>query len=305
METVLVTGATGRIGPHVLAALADAGVETVGFSRSGGSAADVDLRGDATDPGDVYGALARTEPDGVVHLGTLSGPEHDPGHVVFESNALSPYVVCEAAAAVGVERVVSASSLAALGTGFQPEPVRLSYLPLDEDHPLTAHDPYGLGKRAGEVAAGGVARRRGAPSVVSLRFPYVVDGATAAAWRGADRSLAGLRDSGDFETARDTLFSYLRSSDAARAVRRALAADGVDGHEACFVVAADTTTTTPTPTLVERVYPDVPTRTALDAGSRASLISTARARDLLDWEPRASWLDDPDEPGSGTGAGED
>jgi nucleoside-diphosphate-sugar epimerase len=297
METVLVTGATGRVGPHVLAALADDGVETVGLSRRGGSDADVDLRGDTTDAGDVYGALARTEPDGVVHLGTLSGPEHDPGHVVFESNALSPYVVCEAAAAAGVERVVAASSLAALGTGFQPEPVRLSALPLDEDHPLTAHDPYGLGKRAGELAADGVARRAGAPDVVSLRFPYVVDESTAATWRGRDRSLAGLRASGDFETARDSLFSYLRSSDAARAVRRALDADGadVDGHEACYVAAADTTTTTATRELLADVYPDVPVRDSFDPRDREALLSTGTARELLDWAPRASWLDEPGE----------
>jgi nucleoside-diphosphate-sugar epimerase len=284
--TVLVTGATGRIGPTVLDHLGEHGYRTVGVSRSGpaGDApVDRSIRADCTDAGDVYGALAAVEPDAIVHLGTLSDPRNDPGHVVFDSQVRSTYVVCEAAAAVGVDRVVAASSLAALGTSFQPEPVRVDALPVDESHRLTAHDPYGLGKRAAEVAADGVASRPDGPDVVSLRFPTLFDDdRLATVLRGTDRSLDGLRAAGVYATARDTLFAWLHVDDAAAAVRRAIAAD-VSGHEPLWLSAPDTTVDVPSATLAAETYPDAEVREPLDGYE--PLLDDSRARRVLDWSP--------------------
>jgi nucleoside-diphosphate-sugar epimerase len=288
-ETVLLTGATGRIGPAVLDGLNRAGYRTVGASRSlpDRRVADRYLRADCTDAGETYGLLAAVEPDAVVHFGTLSTPESTPGYVTYASNVLTTYHVLEAAAALGVDRVVLASSLSAMGAGFEPDPVRVDYLPVDEAHPLTPSNPYGLGKQVAEVTAEGVARRAGAPTVASLRFPWVTtDADVEATFVDPDRTLAGIRESGFFHKARNTLFAYLHVDDAAAAVLRAVGAEFA-GHEAFSLAAPDTTTETPTAEVVGEVYPDAELRGTMDG--HGSLVSTAKAREVLGWEPERSW----------------
>ena len=288
IETVLVTGATGRIGPAVVARLSDR-YRVVGASRSGGDVGDAHLRGDMTDPGDAYGVLAASDADAVVHLGMASTPTGAPGHVTFESNAMSTYLVLEAAAALDVDSVVLASSMSALGAGFDPGPVRRSYLPVDEVHPLSPRDPYGLGKQVLEVVADGVAAREGAPTVTSLRFPWMPgDEAVRRAFVEGDRSLSALRERPEFHTIRNTLFAYLHRADAADLIDRAVDADH-GGHEVSWAAAADTAVDAPTADVIESVYPDVERRRAFEGYE--SLVSTEKAHTQLNWEPTRSWRD--------------
>jgi nucleoside-diphosphate-sugar epimerase len=288
-ETVAVTGGTGRIGPTVVEALQSAGHRVVNVSRSGGDTrADADLRADMTDAGEAYGAFATADADAIVHLGMLSTPDHDPGHVVFESNAMSTYNVLQAAEALDVGTVVLASSLSAVGASFEPEGIRLSYLPLDESHPLSPSNPYGMGKQVLEVTADGFARRDDGPeTIASIRFPWMPsDEQMRETFERADRTPAGLREAGHFETARNTLFSYLAQEDAADLVRRAVEAD-VEGHERFFAAARDTSADVPTAELVEEVYPGTERRREFEG--HEALISTEKASRMLGWEPERSW----------------
>jgi len=288
VETVLVTGATGRIGPTVVERLRERH-RVVGASRSGGDVGDAHLRGDLADPGDAYGVLAASEADALVHLGMPSTPEGRPGHATVLDTVASTYCLLEAAEALDLASVVLASSMSVLGSGFDPGRTRLSYLPLDEAHPLTPRDPYGLAKHLMEVAADGVGRRAGAPTITSLRFPWLPRPADVeAAFDGRDRSLAALREHPSYHSIRNTLFAYLHVDDAARAIERALDADHA-GHEVCWATAADTAVDSPTADLVRKVYPEVPTRRPVEG--HESLVDCAKARHLLDWEPRRSWRD--------------
>lgn len=290
VQSVAVTGGNGTIGRYVLRELADNGYRTANLNRGSKDhdLADEYVRCDVLDAGDVYGALAAVDPDAVVHLGMVPTPEETPGHVAFESNALSPYVVLEAAESLGVESAVLASSLSALGAGFEPDPVSLDYLPVDEAHPLAPSNPYGMGKQALELVAQEFARREAVDGIVSVRFPWCPPpDAQRETFVDAERDLQGIRDAGRFHTARNTLFSYCDVRDAARAVRLAIESD-VAGHEALYLSAADTTTTTPTPELVSEVY-DAPVRDDLDG--RAALVDTGKARAVLDWTPEHSWRD--------------
>jgi nucleoside-diphosphate-sugar epimerase len=285
VDTVLVTGATGRIGPTVVDRLDQ--YHVVGNSRSGGSVGDSHLRGDMTDPGDVYGVIARSDADAVVHLGMLSNPEETPGHVTFESTVRSSYLLLEASAALGVDAVVLASSMAALGTGFDPDPVRLSYLPVDEEHPLTPRDPYGLAKQVMEVTADGVGRREGAPTITSFRAPWMPrESEVQAAFVDADRSLAAVRDHESYHAIHSTLFSYLHAADAADLIARAVEADHA-GHEVVWAAAPDTTVDVPTAELVEREYPGVEVKREFEGYE--SLVSTEKAERLLGWEAERGW----------------
>ncbi|KTG29598.1 NAD-dependent epimerase/dehydratase family protein [Haloferax profundi] len=292
LESVAVTGGTGRLGPTVVDHLQAHGYTVTNLSRSGGSdRADNDVRVSTTDAGDLVAALASVEADAIVHLGTISTPDHDPGHRVFESNVQSTYVVLEAAAALDIDSVVIASSMSAIGGSFEPDPARIDSLPIDETHRATPSNPYGLGKYVAEETATGFARRADAPTTIaSLRFPWMPSEAEAqATFAERDRTLSGLREDGVFHTVRNTLFAYLGREDAARLVRRALEAE-FEGHEVFWAAADDTSTTVESAAIAQDVYPDAEVRAPLSG--HQSLVSTEKAQQMLGWEPEWSWRDE-------------
>ena len=291
-ETVAVTGGDGRLGQRVLRQLNGEGLRTVNLSRGKreGEHSDGYLTTDLLDAGEVYGSLAKADPDAVVHLGMLPTPDATPGHRTYESNAMSSYHVLEAAGELGIDTAVLASSLSAMGGGFEPDPVTVDYLPVDEAHRLTPSNPYGLGKQTLEVIADGVARRPAdrPRTITSVRFPWVVDDEMAReTFVEADRTLSGLRASDDFHAQRNTLFTYLHVSDAVDLVGRAVEAD-FDGHERVWASAPDTSAETPTREIAATVFPDAETR-GLGEGDYASLVDTAKARERFGWESEWSW----------------
>jgi UDP-glucose 4-epimerase len=75
-------------------------------------------------------------------------------------------------------------------------------------------------------------------------------------------------------------------------VAAALDAD-VDGHEAVFAAAADTYADRPVPDLVEEYFGELPDECRVSGDESA--ISTAKAGDLLEWEPTHSWREAADE----------
>ncbi|WP_231188108.1 NAD(P)-dependent oxidoreductase [Haladaptatus sp. DYF46] len=292
-ETVVVTGGSGRVGRGVLAHLNEEGYRTVNLSRGkrDENHSDVYLRTDLIDAGAVYSSLAKSDADAVVHLGMIPTPDETPGYRTYESNVMSSYHVLEAAGALGIDTVVLASSFSAVGGGFEPERITVDYLPLDEDHRLTPSNPYGLGKQTLEIAADAFARRvENRPrTILSLRFPWVVDDNLAReTFVEADRTLEGMRNSDDFHTQRNTLFTYVHLSDAVEIVRLAVESD-LRGHERFWVSAPDTGAETPTRELVRDVFPDTEVRDSLGDGEYASLVDTGKAREVLGWNPTWSW----------------
>lgn len=286
METVLVTGGSGRIGSGIVRHLNDRGYRTVNVDRvSDPGQADVYIEADLTDAGEVYGAFARTEPDAVAHMGAIPNSGSHPDHVVFESNAMGTYHVLEVATALGIESLCMASSIQAMGSIMPPAPLAVDYLPVDEEHRQTPRDCYALGKQTVEVLADGFARRPEPPRTIStFRFPPVLEADTIRErFPEGDGTVESLSDGG-----RDVLFSYVAVGDVADLVRRALEADFA-GHERFMVSARDTRTTVPTAELIDAFYPDADTRTRLP--EHGALIDTGKARRLLDWEPETSWRD--------------
>jgi len=287
IERVAVTGGNGRIGEATLREFADHGYETVDLAR-GGRREDVSdqyLTTDLLDPGEVYGSLAASDADAVVHMGTIPHPESHPEHVTFESNAMTTYHVLEAAAALDLEAVALASSINVMGASYQDAPTEVAYLPIDEAHPLTPRDPYALGKHAAEVVADGFGRRPDAPQVASLRYPWV---ATPEELRESfaevDRTLPAIRDQP--YAGRSVAFSYLHLEDAAAVARRAVEAD-FEGHEPFWTVAADTSAAVPSERLADECFPDAQRREPLEGHD--ALISVEKAERVLDWTPERSW----------------
>ena len=287
IDTIAVTGGSGLIGRAVVDDLNEHGYRTVNLDRRRADDAPADeyRRTDLLDAGETYGSLARCNADAVVHMGTITHPRHDPGFVTYESNVMTSYHVLEAATELELEAACLASSVNAIGRNYQEAPPEVYSLPVDEEHPATPRDPYGLGKRVIEVTADGFGRLDEPPRAIStLRFPGVKSDAEVRAMGDDDRSLGALRER--YAPGDNPLFAYLHVADAASVARRAIEAD-FDGHETFWAVAADTTAAALTAELLEAFYPDTETRFAPSA--HESLVSIDKARELLGWEPTRSW----------------
>jgi UDP-glucose 4-epimerase len=160
-----VTGATGLLGRHVVAALRDRGFEPWAFCRTPDASLGCEsVRGDVTDFASLLRALRESAAVRVAHLAALltSASERDPRQA-YQVNVLGTVHVVEAARLAGVEAVCSASSQAVYGeaTGSVPE-----------NAPLNPRTLYGVTKLAAEQFGAVFTARHGC-GFVALRLPLV------------------------------------------------------------------------------------------------------------------------------------
>src|SRR6056297_920741 len=99
--------------------------------------------------------------DAVVHLAAIPAPLIVTDAETFRINTLSTYNVFSAAAAMGLQRVVWASSETALGLPFDRPP---DYAPVDEQHTYP-ESSYSLSKVVSEAMARQFNRWTGIPYV--------------------------------------------------------------------------------------------------------------------------------------------
>lgn len=273
MSRILVTGAAGRIGHAVLAALRTEGIEATALvlDDPGDLAAARVVAGSAADPATVRETLAGC--DGVIHLAAIPIPTGGTPLEVFGGNVSATFVVLDEAGRAGVEHAVIAGSYSATGLPFARELLHPAYLPVDMDLPPQVEDCYGLSKQVDELTAA-MAHRAYGINVVALRFPFV---------GGLGDRLPGHAEHVEREPtvgARD-LWSYLESRDAARA---ALLGLRVDGLHALYVAAPRTLSPYPTEALLDRYHPGVERRRPLPG--RTVAIDLEPAKRILGFEAR-------------------
>ena len=157
MATILLTGATGYIASHTWLALWQAGHEVVGvdnfcnssprvlerLARLGGRQP-VFEQADVCDAAALRAVLSRHRVDAAVHFAALKAVgESATMPLAYYRNNLGGLVnTCEALREAGVGRFVFSSSATVYG-----EPERL---PITEDAPVSATNPYGRSKLIGE-----------------------------------------------------------------------------------------------------------------------------------------------------------
>lgn len=199
---------------------------------------------------------------------------------MFGNNTASTFHVHEAAARLGIRRVVSASSVSAYGFPFQHRWSVPDYFPLDEAHPLLPQDAYGLSKAVGEQIAAAYCRR-GAGDAVSLRISRVVD----------DTTIEELLEKVEEDPGRfaPELWSYVHERDVAQACLLALSRP-IEGHAALHVTASDTTSALPTDALLARWFPGVRVN-GHDDVERWSPLDASAGLTVLGFRPTYSWTD--------------
>lgn len=269
-KTILVTGGSGKLGRAVIADLRQHGYEVRNADRQPLEAVRT-VHTDLCNLGQVYGVMHGV--DAVAHLAAIPAPGGYPPEVVFQNNVISTFNVLQAAAVLGIKKVVLAGSLSALGLAYKFRPVTLQYLPIDEAHPMLAQDAYGISKIVGDEVARGFARRDPALSLITLHLPLLTE--------DVQQTAAHLRQRLDFGAT--VLWSYLDTRDAAAVIRQALEL-GHTGHDIFYLAAPTTFADVPTGDLIRTYYPDVPFDPARLPGI-TSPIDCRRATEILGFNP--------------------
>ena len=277
-QRICVTGASGQAGRAVVRDLLEYDYDVAATDVAVAKADRFEgmLRADLTDYGQAAEALRGA--DAVVHLANIPAPGITTPAVTFNANMTMNFNVFQAAASLGLSRVVWASSETTLGLPFDVPP---RYAPVDEDHyPLPA-TTYALSKVATEAIAGHFAEWSGIP-FVALRFSNIM---APDDYQKFPSFWADARDR------RWNLWGYIDERDVALSGRLALEAplEAVAGHPAFIIAAADTVMNRPSAELLAEVFPGV--KLTREVGEFGTLLAIDRARQVLGFEPRYSWRD--------------
>ena len=282
MTKIAVTGGSGKAGRVVVKDLFERGhevlnIDLIGSPESNHPEDEIPfLRADVTDFGQALEALSGGDTlpgiEAVVHLAAIPSPAHATANQIFATNAASTHAVFAAAARLGLQRVVWASSETTLGLPFPTPP---DYAPVDEEH-IRPETSYALSKVVGEELARTFSRWSGIP-IIGLRFSNVMV-------RADYERFAGWQD--DPHARKWNLWGYVDESHVAESVRCALEAD-VTGADSFVIAAADTVMRRPSRELMAEVFPDV----ALDDSVQGNdtLLDIGKARRVLGYDPQFSW----------------
>ena len=271
---VLITGGSGRIGRYTVQEMIRAGHNVTSVDVAPGAVPGVpSLRVDLTDAGQVYGALARSQAEAVIHLGAWANDGQVPDTRTYGDNVRGTFNVFQACADLGVRRIVSASSHQVYGTAIAPP----LYVPIDEAHPLRPAGAYPLSKIAGEQAAAYFCARRGLEilsfRLLGIRTPDAMDAEI-------DRNLA------DPNAHKRLMWTRCDARDAAYACRLAVEAETIEPGP-YNVTGQVNLLDRPSVDLVARYLPQTEIRDGLSDCD--SPTSCARARRAFGYRPRYNW----------------
>jgi len=303
MTHVLVTGADGFIGSHLVEQLVREGHEVRAFVQynSFGSWGWLDrcpadimtsievVAGDVRDPHGVSTAV--TGCDAVLHLAALIAIpfSYNSPDSYIETNVRGTLNIVQAARAQGTSMVVHTSTSEVYGTA--------QYVPIDEKHPVVGQSPYSASKIGADQIAHSFYASFGVP-VVTLR-PFNTYGPRQSARAviptiitqmasGANKiKLGALSPTRDFSYVSDTVSGFVAAMAAPNAVgevinlgsgfeisigKTAELIAGIFGRD--VAIFEDAVRRRPDKSEVERLF-----------------ASNAKAKDLIGWEPKFAGLD--------------
>lgn len=298
---MLVTGADGFIGSHLVEALLREGHEVKALAQYNsfnflGNLEDIDGRGskalsivsgDVRDPHFCNELVKDT--DIVFHLAALIGIPYSytaPDSYV-DTNIKGTLNICQASAEKGVKRVLVTSTSEVYGTAL--------YVPIDENHPRQPQSPYSATKIGADAVAMSFFNAFGLP--VSIVRPFNTYGPrqsarafiptviTQIAAGMKEIRVGDLRPSRDFNFVEDTVAAFLAVANCPETIGKELnVATGVDFtmketlDKICQAMGADIDYVTDP----QRIRPDKSEVMRLQGD--ASLL-----RDITGWQPKFSF----------------
>lgn len=275
IERVLVTGASGRVGRHVVDALAVEREVTV-FDLVP-PAQDVPfIEGDVLHLDAVRKAMEGQ--DAVIHLAAVDLGVPARPEAYFGTNVMGTWNTVQAAREAGIGKVVLASSISAVGVGEMRPDFPPESLPVDEAHAMKPAHAYGIGKLVVEDVARGFAHGGGI-SITCLRPVAVV--VESNLQRAVERAA---------DPAHRWLAAYVTGEDTGRAFAAALDYDAP--FDAMFIAATDSASPVPTLARLGALYgatPPVRDPEWFGRDPRASPIDATRAKQRLGWRPTSTW----------------
>ncbi|GIH10752.1 UDP-glucose 4-epimerase [Rhizocola hellebori] len=280
MQTVAVTGGSGKLGRAVVDELVEHGYRVINLDlappRHDRAAF---TRVDLTDYGQTVEALTAIDDrhggvDAVVHLAAIPGPGMATNATTFHTNVAISYNVFASARAAGIRNVVWASSETLLGLPLDTPP---QSIPIHEGHQPRPETSYALAKLVDETIAAQFCRWDPELKMIGLRFSNVMEPGDYARFPSFEQ---------DPMLRKWNLWGYIDARDGAQAVRRALAYEG-KGLEIFIIANADTVMSRDSRQLAAQVFADVEI-TAEVTGTQ-TLLAIDKARRLLGYEPQHSW----------------
>ncbi len=274
LKKILVTGASGKAGQETAKHLVAAGydVRATDIAPRPEGLEGPFLRADLTEYGEAVELLAGM--DAVVHLANIPANGIYTESHTFNTNIVMNSNVFLAAAQLGIQRVVWASSETTLGLPFDPP----KYAPVDEDHFPHPTMTYALSKVLTEQMAFHINEWSGIP-FVGLRFSNIFRPdeyeRVPAYWK-------------DPASRKWNLFGYIDVRDVALSCQNALEADTTGSHNV-IIAAADTIMNRPSVEVLREIFPDVELKR--EVGEFETLLAIDKAREVIGFEPKHSWRD--------------
>ncbi len=298
MKKVLVTGADGFIGSHLVEELVREGYEVRAlalynsFNTWGwldaipeGTLRQVEVvTGDVRDPNGVRKAMEGM--DAVMHLAALIAIpfSYDAPDAYVDTNIKGTLNVLQAARSLGTERVLVTSTSEVYGTA--------QYVPIDEKHPYQGQSPYSATKIGADRLAESFYRSFGLP--VTIVRPFNTFGprqsARAVIPTIITQLLAGRKEIrlGSLAPTRD--FNYVK--DTARGFIEILRSDKAIGEEINIATQREISIGELAEELIRQINPearivcDEQRLRPKDSEVERLLGANAKIRELTEWEPR-------------------
>jgi nucleoside-diphosphate-sugar epimerase len=277
---ILVTGGSGSVGKYVVEELIahhhTVGVLDIAETQSPARFHRVDVL-------DLHAVTeAMRGYDAVIHMAGIPHPLNNTAEEVFHLNVNGTFNVLEAAAQLGIGKVILTSSESTLGFAFMHNRMVPEYFPIDERHPLRPQDPYGLSKVVAEQMCRTYSARYGMRTVC-LREPWI--------WVPEPAAIDFYKELvKNYEQWHKNLWTYVHVYDVAAAHRLAVEIDLPELHEAMFITGSANWTEKNAVDLIHEFYPEV-TAIAPSMSQPGPLISHDKASHLLGYAPRYTWHD--------------
>jgi nucleoside-diphosphate-sugar epimerase len=289
-KRIVFTGGTGKAGRHAVPHLMAKGytllnVDLKPFDHPGINT----LIADLTDSGQAFNALSThfsfegfkagrppAAPDAVVHFAAIPRVLIEPDNETYRTNVISTYNVIEAAAKLGVRKIIIASSETTYGVCFAEGDKDFHSFPLEENYDVDPMDSYGLSKVINEKTARAFAMRYGI-DIYALRIGNVIEP------HEYDRFPRFIADP---PSRKRNAWSYIDARDLGEIVHLAIQKDGL-GFQVFNAVNDTITADMPTREFLAKYCPGTPITREL--GEFEAPLSNKKTREVLGFKEAHNW----------------